>query len=117
MRQRKKQSGVLAAVALALACGQPVLGVDAVFDPIFGESDPAFVGDIDSLYASRAYGNEVRNQPSSYHNKLVGLRWHDPSPKPVHGRIQWFAFPLYYMNDAEAQDTFNKSLDWFRAGP
>ena len=33
MRQRKKQSGVLAAVALALACGQPVLGVDAVFDP------------------------------------------------------------------------------------
>ena len=87
--------------------------VDAVFGPIFAENDPTFVGDIDSVYAYRAYGNEVTNQPSSYHNKLVGLRWRDMNPDRLHGRIQWFGFPMYYIFEDQAQDTFNKSVDWF----
>jgi hypothetical protein len=36
---------------------------DAIFDPIFAESDPAFPGDIDSLYTYRAYGREGLRLP------------------------------------------------------
>ena len=26
----------------------------------------------------------------------------------------WFGFPLYFMKNNQAQDTFNKAIDWFR---
>jgi hypothetical protein len=90
---------------------------DVIKDPIFAESEPGFRGDIDSLYVYRAYGNEIEGRSTSYHNRLNALRWHDPDPQPLHGRIQWFGFPLYFMKNAEAQETFNRSLDWFRDGP
>jgi hypothetical protein len=87
---------------------------DAIIETIVGEDDPGFRGDIDSLYAYRAYGNEALGSTSSYHGKLNALRWHDPDPDRLHGRIQWFGFPLYYMENSQAQETFNRSLDWFR---
>ena len=87
---------------------------DAVFDPIFAESDPEFRGDIDSLYVYRAYGPEVLATASAYHNRLNAIRWHDADPEPLHGRVQWLGFSLYYMFDNEAQETFNRSMDWFR---
>jgi hypothetical protein len=87
---------------------------DAIFDPIFAESDPTFRGDIDSLYVYRAYGREIQGRSSSFHGRLNALRWHDPDPAPLHGPIQWFGFPLYYMINSEAQETFNRSMDWFR---
>ncbi|MGD8363169.1 MAG: hypothetical protein PVJ04_17205, partial [Gemmatimonadota bacterium] len=80
-----------------------VTSCDAVFDPIFAESDPAFRGDIDSLFAYRAYGPEQQGYPSVYHNRLTAIRWHDPDPAREHGRVQWFGFDLYFMNDDEAQ--------------
>jgi hypothetical protein len=30
--------------------------------------------------------------------------------------VQWFGFPLYHMKQAQAQETFNRSIDWFREG-
>jgi hypothetical protein len=89
---------------------------DAIFDPIVAETDPGFRGNIDSLYVYRAYGPEVLSQTSTYHHRLNALRWHDPDPDPLHGRVQWFGFNLYYMGDSGAQETFNRSLDWFREG-
>jgi hypothetical protein len=86
---------------------------DAIRDPIFAESDPTFRGDIDSLYVYRAYGTEIEGRGSTYHKRLNALRWHDPDPNPVQGNIQWFGFPLYFMKNSEAQETFNRSLDWF----
>ena len=26
----------------------------------------------------------------------------------------WFGFPLYYMIGHQAQDTFNRAIDWFK---
>jgi hypothetical protein len=90
---------------------------DAVFDPIFAEQEPDFEGDIDTLYAYGAAGPEVQGKTSSYDRKLCALRWHDSDPKPIHGRLQWFGFELYYFHADQAQNTFNQSLDWFREGP
>jgi hypothetical protein len=28
--------------------------------------------------------------------------------------VQWFGFPLYYFLDDQAQESFNRSMDWFR---
>ncbi len=71
---------------------------------------------MDSLYAF------VAKSPASAWNadRITGLRWHDPDPDPAHGRVQWFGFPLYYFVQEQAQETFNRSIDWFRedsAGP
>jgi hypothetical protein len=90
---------------------------DAVFDPLFAEQEPDFQGDIDTLYAYGSAGPEVQNRTSQYDKKLCALRWHDQSPQPLHGRMQWFGFELYYMHTDQAQKTFNQSLDWFREGP
>jgi len=87
---------------------------DAVFDPIHAESEPGFQGDIDSIYAYGAAGNEVQANPSTYHGKLCALRWHDLDPKPLHGRIQWFGFSLYFMQQDQARKTVQQSLDWLR---
>jgi hypothetical protein len=43
------------------------------------------------------------------------MRWHDPDPARTQGRVQWFGFPLYYMKKDQAQETFNRSIDWFRS--
>jgi len=87
---------------------------DAVFDPILDHQEPGFAGVLDSLYVYAATGNEIQGKNSAYHNRLVAVRWHDPDPARAQGRIQWFGFPMYYFNDAEAQETLNRSLDWFR---
>jgi hypothetical protein len=87
---------------------------DVIFDPIFAESDPTFRGDIDSLYVYRAFGPEKEGRNSTFHRRLNALRWHDDDPAPLHGPIQWFGFPLYYMINSQAQETFNRSMDWFR---
>jgi len=87
---------------------------DAVFDPNFAESEPDFRGDIDTLYAYGATGPEVQGKTSQYQNKLCALRWHDPDPDRAHGRIQWFGFAIYFMHEAQAEQTFKQSLDWFR---
>jgi len=87
---------------------------DAVFDPIDAESDPEFEGDIDTLYAYGAAGPEVQGHGSVYHGKLCALRWHSTEVNPIHGRIQWFGFPMYYMNTEQARKTFRESLDWLR---
>jgi hypothetical protein len=91
-----------------------ISGGEVVFDPILAESDPSFRGDIDSLFAYRAYGPEQEGRASIFHGRLNAIRWHDPDPAPLHGRVQWFGFDLYFMWDIEAQGTFNRSLDWFR---
>jgi hypothetical protein len=87
---------------------------DAVFDPILIDTEAGFEGTLDSLYAYGATGPELQDLPSRYQGRLVGVRWHDPDPAREQGRIQWFGFALYYFNDAEAQETFNRSMDWFR---
>ena len=87
---------------------------DAVFDPMYAESDENFRGDIDSLYAYGAAGVEFKGLSSTYHGRLCALRWHDPDPGREHGRVQWFGFALYYMESAQAARTFVQSLDWFR---
>ena len=51
---------------------------------------------------------------SEFHDKLTALRWHDPDPARDQGRVQWFGFPLYFFEDSQAQETFNRSIDWFR---
>lgn len=101
-----KQSPALAGLGIPF--------VDAVFDPILVDSEPGFAGTLDSLYAYGATGNEIQGNSSVYQNRLVAVRWHDQDPGRKQGRIQWFGFPLYYFNDAEAQETLNRSLDWFR---
>jgi hypothetical protein len=86
---------------------------DAIWNPLLAESEPGFEGDIDTLYAYGAAGPEVQGQSSVYHGKLCGLRWHDTS-LPVHGRVQWFGFSMYYMQAEQARKTFRESLDWLR---
>ena len=29
-------------------------------------------------------------------------------------RTMWFGFPMYYFFDEQAQETFNRAIDWFR---
>jgi hypothetical protein len=105
---------------------------DAVMDPIFAEQEPGFRGDVDSLYYYGAAGPILEGRGSTYHNRLCAVRWHDPDPDRRHGRTQWFSFSLYYMYGttaeyeedvppedriegvAGAQETFNRSMDWFR---
>lgn len=82
--------------------------VDAVVDPIYVQ-DAGYAGTIDSLYVYQA-----RRGGSSYNNKLVAIRWHDPDPARTHGRTQWFGFPLYFIKKDQAQETFNRAIDWFR---
>jgi len=94
--------------------GLGITHTDAVFDPMLDESEPGFRGTVDSLYAYGATGNEIQEKASRYQNRLVAVRWHDPDPSREQGRIQWFGFALYYFNDVEAQETVNRSLDWFR---
>ncbi len=79
-----------------------------MFGPILAQ-DAGYFGVIDSLYAYQA-----KVTSSQYNNRLVALRWHDPSLDSHLGRVQWFGFPLYYMKQAQAQDTFNRTIDWFR---
>ena len=98
----------------AVARGKGVPHCDAVFDPIFAHAEPGFRGILDSLYVYGATGNLSLGVASPFHQKLTGIRWHDPDPDREHGRIQWFGFPMYYMKDSQAQEVFNRSLDWFR---
>lgn len=88
--------------------------VDAVFDPIFAETEVDFVGNLDSLYVYGAVGNILLGTSSGFHNRLMAFRWHDSDPSPLHGRVQWFGFPLYFFQDSEVQETVNRSLDWFQ---
>ncbi len=81
---------------------------DAIFDPIYAQ-DAGFTGVIDSLFVYQA-----KRAGSAYNNKLNAIRWHDPDPARPHGRTQWFGFPLYFMKKEQAQETFNRSIDWFR---
>jgi len=104
-----KQSPGLKGLGITLA--------DAVFDPILAHQEPSFRGVVDSLYVYAATGNEVQASPSTFQNRLTALRWHDTAVPELHGRIQWFGFPLYYFKDAEAQETVNRSLDWFLGVP
>jgi hypothetical protein len=83
---------------------------DAVFDPIEATYIRDFTGVLDSLYVYRA-----KALNSHYDLKLTAVRWHDPGPEPVHGAVQWFGFPLYYMQEAQAQEVFNASIDWLRS--
>jgi hypothetical protein len=94
-----------------------VLNCEAVFGAIFAESEPGFRGEVDTLYWYGASGNllnpdQVRN--SRFNNRLCAVRWFDKSADRPHGRTQWFGFPLYYIKNDEAQETLNRSLDWFR---
>ncbi len=81
---------------------------DAIYDPIYLQ-DSGLAGVLDSLYVYQA-----KSAISSYQNKLNAVRWHDPDPAREHGRTQWFGFPLYYMKKDQAQETFNRAIDWFR---
>ena len=82
---------------------------DAVFDPIYGQDQTDFTGRIDSVYVYEAYYTG-----SLYNRKLNAIRWHDPDPARRQGRTQWFGFPFYFMNKEQAQETFNRTIDWFR---
>jgi hypothetical protein len=87
---------------------------DVVFDPIFAESESEFKGDIDTLYVFGAQGRMVYGRRTNHDFRVCGLRWHDIDVAREHGRTQWFSFPMYYFKNAQAQDTFNKTIDWFR---
>jgi len=87
---------------------------DAIFDPMYAEADPGFRGDIDTLYAYGAAGQEYQNRFSTYHGKPCAIRWHDPDPAREQGRIQWFGFEFYYFQNTQAARVFRQSLDWMR---
>jgi hypothetical protein len=87
---------------------------DAVFDPMFDESETGFRGEVDSLYAYGSSGSLWQDVGSVYQGKLNAIRWHDPDPAREHGRTMWFGFPLYYFRDDQAKATFRKAIDWFR---
>lgn len=94
--------------------GLGITHTDAVFDPIFDHSEPNFKGTLDSLYVYGATGDEILSKPSPYNNRLMAIRWHDPSANREHGRLQWFGFEPYYFLNSEMQVTFNRSIDWLR---
>jgi hypothetical protein len=93
--------------------------VDAIFDPIFVNQDPAIPGDLDTLYAYRSasYVRPKNRYKSQYEGKPVAVRWHDPDPAREYSRNMWFGFPLYYMEDDKVVDLLNTALDWFDAEP
>jgi len=101
-----KQSPGLVGLGIAYA--------DAAKDSIFVLPDPGIRGQVDLLYTYGATRTELEGKGSPYHGRLTALRWHDPDPAPIQGPIQWFGFPLYYFQDSQAQETFNRSLDWFK---
>ncbi len=90
---------------------------DAIFDPIYTSGHltdgypPRSV--LDSLYVSVTVG-AVIGRSSSYEKRLDGLRWHNPDPARIQGRVQWFGFPMYFWKKGQAQEVFNRSIDWFR---
>ncbi len=81
---------------------------EAVFEAIY-TYDAGYTGVIDSLFAYQA-----KKSSSTYNNKLNAVRWHDPDLARPHGRTQWFGFQLYFMKKDQAQETFNRAIDWFR---
>ena len=88
---------------------------DAVFDPIYADAHPDFRGDIDTLYAYGAAGPEFQGVIAPvYNNRLCAIRWHDPDPNRIQGRMQWFGFEFYYFQNSPAEQVFKKSLDWLR---
>jgi hypothetical protein len=105
-------TGKLNPIAVGLKRGVPF--ADAVFDPIFAESEPGFRGNLDSLYVYGAAGPFYGTGGSIYQGKLVAMRWHDPDPAREHGRTMWFGCPLYYFYDDQAKGMFRKAVDWFR---
>lgn len=63
------------------------------------------------------YQAEVKQpEASEFQDLVIATRWHDPDDKPAHGRVAWFGFPLYYMENEAAQKTFNRMIDWFNEG-
>lgn len=100
--------------ATKLRGSQGISMADAIFDPMFDHSEPTFRGVVDSVYVYGASGPVLKGTTSTYHLRLTGIRWHDPDPDREQGRIQWFGFPLYYFLDDQAQETLDRSLDWFR---
>ena len=93
--------------------------VDAVFDPILLEGLHDNPGSLEPIYKYVA-ANEVRPvgrgeiPVSPFRDKICATRWHDPDPARTEGRVAWFGFPLYFMLDDQAQDAFNRMVDWFR---
>ena len=74
--------------------------------------------ELELLYAYGAAGNlNTVAFPvpvdSEFHGKLAAVRWRDSTQVPSQGAVQWFGFPLYYMEDSEAQAVIDASLDWF----
>jgi hypothetical protein len=86
---------------------------DAIIDPMYA-ADSGVFGLTDSLYAYRAAGPDRKNRYSEFEDRLCAIRWHDPDPARTQGRTMWFGFPLYFMKTDQAQDTFNRAIDWFR---
>ena len=91
-------------------------GCDVVFGGIFEGTNPNFSGQIDSLYTFRTFGKNFATprRSSPFEGKLAGTRWFDLDPNRDQGRVMWFGFPMYYFKDDQAQETFNKAVDWFR---
>lgn len=91
---------------------------EAIFGPMYFSSEPGFRGKVDSLYAYQAAG-PVRypDEPdfvSRFQGRLCATRWSDPDPDREQGRILWFGFPFYFVKQNQAQETFNRAIDWFR---
>ena len=88
---------------------------DVVIDPIFAQDHADFTGQLDSLYVYRTVGAELGSGGTIFNGKLNAVRWHDPDPDARQGPTQWFGFPMAYMKKEQAQETFNRTLDWFRS--
>ena len=88
---------------------------DVVIDPIFAQDQEGFTGQLDSLYVYRTVGARYLGQRGrAFDKKLNAIRWHDPDPDARQGPTQWFGFPMYYWKKEQAQETFNRSIEWFR---
>jgi hypothetical protein len=87
--------------------------VDAVFNPILVGSEDELGGRLDVLYSYGAAGTILDGVASSYHNRPCAIRFEPTKSWAGSGRVLWFGFSLYYIDAAEAQDTFDKALDWF----
>lgn len=85
-----------------------------VFPEDLTTRDEAFRGQLERVYGYGAAGPILFEQSSPFHQRLAGYRWHDPDPARTQGRIQYFGFPMYYFETTQAQETFNRSIDWFR---
>ncbi len=75
-----------------------------------------FPGITDSLYSYVAAGpfrNRARHK-SRLDKAVCATRWHDPDPARDQGRVMWFGFSLYHMKTDQAQQAFNRAIDWFR---